>query len=476
MKKCIGLLLLIFVFGLRVQGQKLVEAIDLGIKTSADVPPAFSFLMQNSVHAYKLVYETPDTKGNMIQASGLAVIPTREGFAFPIAVYQHGTVSVKSEVPSNLSAEAAIGFIFGSNNYIVLLPDLLGFGANEEDVHPFVHKESQATAAINMVFAFKEFAAQGNAAFNDQLFVTGYSQGGHAAASLHYVLQRDYSEELPVTASVPMSGPYSISGEMVDLILREVPYNFPHYLANTFVSYNHVYELYDSSAQLFKQPYAGMVDQFIANEIELRDVGNMMRAQLISDHGATITNRVLHDSIITILNEKNDAHPLIQALKDNDVFDWTPQVPMRLFYCKGDEQIIYTNSTLADSVMNANGAADVASQNFGDNADHGDCVAPALLNGLAFFATFQALVTDVDDIEDPTGFKIYPNPARDWIQLEGINSGAAIEIFNNKGQVIKRARSEGESFKLDIQDMNSGIYWLRVMDGRKVKAKALVIE
>jgi hypothetical protein len=475
MKKTITLFLLLFILVTGLQAQKLIEAIDLGVKTRNDVPAQFGFLMPNDVQAYKLVYETTDPKGNTVTASGLAVFPTVDGFAYPITVYQHGTVGIKSQVPSNESAEAAIGYVLAANNYVVIMPDYLGFGENEEDIHPYIHAETQASAAVDMLFAVQEFAGEIDFALNDQLFVTGYSQGGHAAAALHQVLEADFSDDFTVTGSAPMSGPYDISGAFVDAVLTDEPYNFPQYLANTFVSYNYVYELYDSTAQIFKQPYADMVDQFRDGEIELNDLGVMLNAQLATDYGASINKNMFHDSVVTILTERDPAHPLTQALMDNDVYDWAPQAPTRLYYCIGDDQVNYRNSVVADSVMNVNGAPDVTSTNLG-NLDHGGCIAPALLNGLAFFASLQNLVTDIDEVEGPDNIKIYPNPARDKVQLTGVKAGAFIQLFNSSGQLVKQARSEGESFTLDLPELTPGLFWIRIVDGRRSWTKEIVVK
>ncbi len=476
MKKCIVLLISFLFFQISgSNAQKLISAIDLGIQTRNDVPAEFSFLMPNPVQSFKLIYETTDTKGNTVRASGLAVFPTTEGFAFPVAVYQHGTVAVKEQVPSNLSFEAIIGWIFSSNNYVVLLPDYLGFGENAEAIHPYVHAESQASAAVDMLYAAREFAEQEGYVFNDQLFVTGYSQGGHAAAALHQELQANFSEDFTVTASAPMSGPYNISGEMVDLILSDEPYEYPQYLANVFVSYNLVYEIYDSTIQLFKEPYAGMIDEFRNNDIELAELGTRMRAQLNTDIGASIARNMVQDSFLIILEERDPAHPFIQALQDNDVYDWAPEAPTRLYYCRGDDQVVYTNSVVADSAMSANGAPDVDAINLGSNFNHTECVGPALLNGLAFFANFQNLVTDVEDFDAPLDPKIFPNPANDWIQLQNIKAGAAITLFNSKGQMIKEVRSEGEAFTLEVPELHPGLYWLRIVEGQRSWTKEVVI-
>ena len=46
-----------------------------------------------------------------------------------------------------------------------------------------------------------------------------------------------------------------------------------------------------------------------------------------------------YDDIVT-----DPEHPLNQDLRDNDVYDWIPLAPVRLFYCGGDERVPYENS------------------------------------------------------------------------------------------------------------------------------------
>jgi len=125
--------------------------------------------------------------------------------------------------------------------------------------------------------------------------------------------------------------------------------------------------------------------------------------------------------------------------------------------------------------MNANGAPDVEARDLGATLNHTECVAPALLNGLAFFASLQNVVTDLDDPEGISGIKLYPNPARDWIQLQGISAGAMIELYNGQGQLLRQARSQGDHFTLDIPELRPGAYWVRVVDGKQLWTKALII-
>ena len=53
-----------------------------------------------------------------------------------------------------------------------------------------------------------------------------------------------------------MSGPYSISGAMKDVIVSDEPYFFTGYLPYTILSYNEAYDLFDDLGEYFKEPYA----------------------------------------------------------------------------------------------------------------------------------------------------------------------------------------------------------------------------
>ena len=58
-----------------------------------------------------------------------------------------------------------------------------------------------------------------------------------------------------------------------------------------------------------------------------------------------------------------------EALRENDLWDWTPQATMYIFHGIGDELVPYENSQLAYNQFIANGATDVhlelVPENFG---------------------------------------------------------------------------------------------------------------
>jgi len=65
---------------------------------------------------------------------------------------------------------------------------------------------------------------------------------------------------------------------------------------------------------------------------------------------------------------------------------------------------------------------------------------------------------------------IYPNPAKDNVIIDGLTN-AKIEVFNFQGQSIKLITIPGSKTTVDISDLNSGIYSLKMTttDGITVK-------
>ena len=109
----------------------------------------------------------------------------------------------------------------------MLMPDYIGMGESP-GLHPYCHGESEATATRDMIRAARAFIADSLQMIdNGELFLTGYSQGGHAAMAAHkYFEDNNLLAEFNVLGSAPCSGPYEMSGAMADTILSPYPYSY----------------------------------------------------------------------------------------------------------------------------------------------------------------------------------------------------------------------------------------------------------
>lgn len=433
---------------------------------------------KSGVDLYKVTYTTDDVNGMRDTASGLIVLPDVVG-EYPLLCYQHGTVADRFSVPSSGANNAILAVAMASAGYIVSAADYLGLG-EARGFHPYIHAATEASAAIDMLYAVRTHVATLNEySLNDQLFVTGYSQGGHAAMAAHRELQMNHADDFTVTASSPMSGPYSISGIMKDFTFGDGDYSTPAYLPNLLFGLQEAYgNLYTDINDVFKAPYGDLSMQYFNENIDLFELNDSLVAQLNEDFGIATPKLMFQDALLTEI-ETNPNHPINIALADNDVYDWVPDAPMRLFYCEADEQVYYINSTFTDSLMNANGAMDVQSESKGLGLSHTGCATPASIATIAFFDSFNATV-DVDDLNvGDIGFRIYPNPAKDLlnIEMDEFSPYQIVQIMDISGkQHLNIALDQSNTNTINTSSLANGLYLVKIISQDKTGIRKLHIQ
>ncbi len=322
--------------------------------------PKFIAPIRFGIDIYELIYLTCWHDGQPVQASGLYFVPKISNSELPLIFYHHGT-RIEKERGTNIRGENAICAGFAADGYLVAMPDYIGLGKGEK-FHLYQHAESEATSSIDMLYAVRELNLILGIEQNEQLFITGYSQGGHAAMALHKKIQEDYSQVLKVTASAPMSGAYDMSGVQSGTMMEA--YTAPGYLPYLLIGYNDIYHLFDEEIySVFKEPYDSII----------RDLYN-------GQHSMRVINKQLPDIPSDMLREElvelylNDPDfPLKKALKENNVYDWKPESPMLICYCKSDEQVTYKNALVAYKTMQDNGSRFVKLKHAGKKFSHNKC-------------------------------------------------------------------------------------------------------
>ena len=428
---------------------------------------------QYNVDYYKLTYNTINTAGEPTVASGAVAIPiTTACDNFPIAVYCHGTVLRQLDVPSDENYEGLIVKVFASTGFITVAPDYLGLGENE-GIHPYVHAESEATATIDLIRATREFLESQPVQDNGQVFITGYSQGGQASmAALKYAQDNDLNEELGIVAGAPCSGPYDLSGSQADVLLSDAPYSNPGYVVYLLMSYQLAYgNLYAELSDIIKSPYDVEIAPYFDGAQNTYDMG------IVNDILPNQLSDLLVDSVYSNF-QNNPDHPLWLDLKDNDTYNWTPQVPIRMFYCTGDEQVSYQNSLTADSVMNANGATDVEAINSLPGANHGGCVIPALTDVYAFFASLATPCDTETGIADMKvlQLEIYPNPARDYLRINIPEKGGYLIIQDMYGRLVVETNVSQGQTQLDISKLAAATYIVSFQGDNIIRRSTIVVQ
>ena len=431
-----------------------------------------------SVDTYKIIYNTTDVDGTPTIASGAFCVPVSPDCqGFPIAVYEHGTSLRKIDVPSEDVSETYIGRIFAAGGYQVVMPDYLGMGESP-GLHPYCHGESEATATLDMIRAIREAQSLGEISGmepdNGELFITGYSQGGHAAMATHkYIEDNNLLEEFNVLASAPCSGPYEITGAMADTILA-ASYSNPGYIVYIVAAYQRVYgNLYTSYSDILKSPYDEIVEPYFNGNNYTLNMGSL-NDQLPQEIQAFVEDSVL-ENFLEASSGQN--HPIWQAMAANDNYDWLPTRPVKMYYCTGDEQVSFQNALAAEAAMLANGAVDVEAVYKGEGM-HNDCVLPSLTDAFNWFETLKTECTSADITNlDARDVMVYPNPTKSIITIAS-NEFKQCEVLlsDPSGRTVLTLNKNQEVQDVDLSKLIPGAYFIELRTESKSAILKLIKE
>ena len=336
-----------------------------------------SILLPYTVNSHKLVYYTVDTNNNIIKASGLLSVPSKGASEkSPIISYQHGTIFLDSQAPSiHASTLEGIATLAGTG-YIVSAPDFIGYGESSALIHPYMHAESLASASIDMLRASKSFLFNNNIQVNEQLFLTGYSEGGYATLALQKAIQEGFSSEFTVTASAPGAGPFDLS-ETAKTLANKITNDDPSYMSFVIKAYDSTYAL-GKIDEIYQLPYRTIVNTYFD--------GNHSGSEI--DTALSHTTSELFEAPFLSALQGTGSHILKDKLALNNIYDWKPNAPTRFYHGPNDEIVPYSNAITTLETMQANGATNVSLGICPLNT-HVQCAVPFVLDALNFFSDYS---------------------------------------------------------------------------------------
>lgn len=472
---------------------------------------------KHSVTAVKVIYNTIDGKGNPTTAPGVVFLPYVENITYmPVFSYLHGTLTMDLDVPSNLlGIESVIGWIMAMDGYIAVLPDYIGMG-DGPGTHPYMHAESEASASVDLLKALILLCSESGilAKPDGNLYLSGYSQGAHAALATQRELQKKPLPGLSLRKTIAGSGAFSLSYIQKKFVFDNPEYSSPSFLPYLLLGYQDVYgNLYSSLNQVFVSPYNGTIPGLFDGSLTVGQIDNQLpdtwKSMFVPSYLWNIQYRYFH--------------PVNRALRDNDVMNWKPETDLHLYYCTCDELVPGENSMLAYLLFLLQGSSCVTCLPAGP-FDHGSCAPIALL--------LAKIQSDCDSGVNPCGFNkplinsgskaiddtdmtmftealnwnntldpdeiysnrqiaeylqnesargesiaIYPNPASDIVFIEipdDMYSNLRIYVYDIQGRVMINENISGSTIKIDVKTLPQGLYKV-VVTGLKTYLGTLLV-
>lgn len=361
--------------------ENVITLVNLG---ATQIPQISEILpdIQSGVIVYSITYKT-SFMGEDVIASGLIAIPSVPG-TYPILSFQNGTNTLHSNAPSVNPYYPAYQLLqcIASSGYVVVIPDYLGFGASDNMVHPYLHKESTVQTIIDMFYAMQEFDEDiaKDIKVSNEFFLVGYSQGGWATLALLKEVENNYQADFTVKAASCGAGPYDL-GYFNSYILGQGTYPMPVFLAYIANAYSE-YDLYANPlSDLFNDPYAGRIpglydgqhdDSQINDQLNV-NISVLFRAAYISGYSTSPAYQGVRD-----------------ALADNSITGWDCSVPLLFIHGTADNYVIPELSSRMHTAMLNAGADPLKCLYITlDGLDHSEGAVPAVLGALEFFKTHR---------------------------------------------------------------------------------------
>lgn len=332
----------------------------------------------HTVDAIRMVYQTIDGRGNPVQASGAFMVPVTDQ-SLPMLSLQHGTESkrnlVASESPLN-SVEGVAGLYMGSLGYLICIPDYLGFGISTQ-MHPYCHAAANTPAIIDLIRAARRYCQENGISWNQELFLTGYSEGGYMTLATHKQIEQYHSDEFNLIAVAPMAGPYDLFGT-ARTVFQANQYVNLGYIGYLLTAYDAIYG-WNRLADIFNPPYDTLMPELFNGHYTWDQITDQMPASFSALIKPDFRNNFLNG------NETE----VITALQENTLLNWSPQTPIRFYHGDADLVVPYQNALTAMNNLRNNGAVNISLVTiYGGN--HGSSAPDCFLEMILWFDRFSS--------------------------------------------------------------------------------------
>ncbi len=213
------------------------EDIIANFPEQADYAEKIDTIAKYPISIYKYTYNSI-YKNQPIILSGLIMVPDVNQ-SLPIYTYLHGSLKPyplpegegNEDIPSIYQGEypdacwkggeiRLFGSFTASHGYISVLPDYAGYGASANVAHPYTIHRELAKESIDAILAAQEFLKKENITTNNNVFLSGWSEGASAALAAQKEIEKFYSDKINLVASANLAGPYNMKemGELAVLL------------------------------------------------------------------------------------------------------------------------------------------------------------------------------------------------------------------------------------------------------------------
>jgi hypothetical protein len=207
-----------------------------------------------------------------------------------------------------------------------------------------MHAKTTASTSIDFLHAARAFVEHLRGKCPTSLYLMGFSQGGHAAFAVQRDLEKAHDPRFEVKASAPIAGPFHLREVSFPQALTGATDSDAVYLAYIANSYSNVYDRPLKS--ILTSPYVEKVPVLFDGDHTTEEILAAM-----PDDPRDLFNPEFLDAY-----DNGKSHWFLDALAENDVDDWTPVAPVRMYFGDDDVDVLPEEALRAEAAMKKRGA------------------------------------------------------------------------------------------------------------------------
>lgn len=288
------------------------------------------------VDCYRMIYRTQSTDGREIAVSGLLALPHGTA-ARHLASFQHGTSTSRDRVPSALDGTGvAAAILFAGNGYALIAPDYIGLGTSDE-VHPYLVADDAARAVTDMIAAARRI----DGVPDGPVFLSGFSQGGQASLAAMRALEENGEA---VLGAAPVSSAYDLRNISLGAALAGGAQSHALYLA--YMARGYAARYGQPTDSVLTPEHAALVEDLFGNPHSPSEIIAALPAE----------PRKMFNTDFLDAFDNGKPNWLLDAIAENDMSNWAPRAPVRLYYGTEDVDVVPEEALNAERAMKVRGA------------------------------------------------------------------------------------------------------------------------
>jgi hypothetical protein len=208
-------------------------------------------------------------------------------------------------------------------------------------------------------------------------------------------MQENYKGEFDIKAAAPMAGTYDLKGTS-DYTLANDYLLYSPFAAFLGYAYDKYYG-FNSLDKMFKSPYSSNMANYFDGSMSGDEIQQQLPLTQLDTIPVpvTITHELFNEEFLAQYRGDGEIE-FKKALEENNLYDWKPDMKIRLYHCKNDPIVPYFNSQKAYESFLNNGSNSVKLVTLEDSdienptgSIHSDCALPSYKRAIVWFNSIK---------------------------------------------------------------------------------------